>query len=134
MRSVAISSAPCRPAAMNDQAIGLERVTPTACSRRLVLLAYVRAYQGKFAGISPSLGEMAAELRTSRSRIRAHLARLEREGMLLRIPGERRSILLLDDPVRLEAQALRLLRQFGWTVNDEIRSVGKAVTKSDLPG
>ena len=118
---------------MNDQALNLERVTPTACSRRLVLLAYIRAYQGKFAGISPSLGEMAAELRTSRSRIRAHLAHLEREGMLMRIHGERRSILLIDDPVRLEREAIRLLRRLGWICNDEVRSIGKAVTKTDLP-
>lgn len=106
--------------------------TSTSCSRRLRLVAFIRTYKGEHGGISPSLGEMAAALNTSRSRVSEHLQRLEHDGMISRVRGARRAILLLDDPEHIEAEAVSLLRRLGWQVNDDLRQIAAPVTNSEL--
>ncbi len=66
----------------------LQRLRPEMSSRRLLVLAFVRGYIGRWHG-SPSIGEIAAGCGISRSHVRGLIAALVRTGLLTKRPGER---------------------------------------------
>lgn len=93
------------------------RLRPDMVSLRLHVLRFVRLYIGQHL-YSPSQGEIAAALGTCRSRVKDAIRSLEREGLLLRTPGQRG----LRMPSERDA-AIRVLRALGWTVAEAERMV-----------
>ncbi|MFC3097357.1 LexA family transcriptional regulator [Alteraurantiacibacter palmitatis] len=100
----------------------LRRLVPEMVSFKLLVLGFVRHYIATRGG-SPSLGEIAAHTGSNRKRVRNAVLKLANEGLLLRRPGERG--LSLPD---IEADAVRQLRQLGWTVEESARIVARRVT------
>lgn len=90
------------------------RLQPAMASRKLLMLAFIRAYIGRWGG-SPSLSEIAEGTGSSRDGVKKALRALEAEGLILRRPGARGIAL----PDRL-ADAVRELRAHGFTVDDDI--------------
>ena len=103
------------------------RLAPDMASFRLLVLAFVREYLEKWC-YSPSQGEIANGLHVTRDKVRDALDSLVDEGLLLRSPGPRG----LSLP-SLRDQALRLLRQQGWTIDEDIQAA-RAAPESPLPG
>lgn len=100
---------------------GISGLSPTMVSRRLLVLAFVQEYIGRW-GTSPSYGEIARGCQTNTTRVKEALRSLVREGQLLRKPGARGLAL----PDQRDA-AVRMLRELGYLVYDE-----RAVTNPTL--
>lgn len=96
------------------------RLRPEMASRRLIVLEFVRSYITQWNG-SPSLGEIANGCAISRTRARQLVARLVRDGKLLRKPGPRG----LSLPERRD-EALRRLRDLGWSIDSELNTITAA--------
>lgn len=93
---------------------------PTVNARSAVL-SFVRAYLARHDD-SPSLGEIADGLGSTKPRVLRILSGLERDGELIRLPGAarcKRRILLPEQ----QSRALALLRELGWEVNSSSRSI-----------
>lgn len=93
---------------------------PRMTSRQLELLRFIRDYREKHL-ISPSVDEMADELKISRPSTWSKVNALTGRGYLFRLVGVHRSIQLTDP-------ALQLLAYFesqGTKVKDEIVSEGR---------
>ncbi len=90
------------------------RLQPAMASRKLLVLAFVRAFIGRWNG-SPSIGEIAQGIGASRTRVQAALRALEEDNLIVRRPGARGIML----PDRL-AEAVRDLRAAGYIVDDDI--------------
>lgn len=88
------------------------RLSPEMASRKLQVLAFVRAYYRAHSA-GPSLSEIANGLGTNKTRVQAALRKLQREGRIHREAGIARGIRPNDS----HEEALRLLRADGWTVN-----------------
>lgn len=84
-------------------------------SFRLLVLGFVRDYIGLM-GASPSYGEIAARLDSNRKRVMKAVRSLEREGLLIRAPGQRG----LRLPSLREA-AIRQLRDAGYFIDEEAK-------------
>ena len=69
-------------------------------------------------GTSPSLGEIAAELRVSSSRVKALVAQLEADGRIERRPGAQRA-LTVRDVAGTRAMLTSVVARLGWAVNGE---------------
>lgn len=67
------------------------RLTPAMSSRKLQALAVIRRYIAKWEA-SPSLGEIAGALGVSRQRALKLVRALEKDGLVTRTPGQRRSL------------------------------------------
>lgn len=105
------------------------RLRPEMASLRLLVLAFVRDYLEEHHG-SPSYGEIAAALDCSRDRVKKTVKQLVRAGDLLQVSGPRG----LSLPT-LREQAIRLLREHGYTVDPEAHSVhppGAPITNPPL--
>lgn len=88
---------------------------------RAAVLSFVRAYLAAHDD-SPSLGEIADGIRSTRANVARTLAGLERDGELVRLPAQprcKRRIVLPEQ----QARALAMLRSLGWIVNGDIRAL-----------
>lgn len=103
------------------------RLAPEMSSRRLLVLAFVRDYIGRWSD-SPSHGEIAAGLGISRTRSRQLVKSLVKSGQLLSRPGPRG----LSMPT-LRDEAVRQLRELGWTVDDDLGEMRAPCANSTLP-
>ena len=103
-------------------------------SLRLLVLAFVRRYITEW-GASPSYGEIAAALDTSRTNIHWAVRSLASDELILRRPGPRGLAL-----PEMREEALRVLRGLGWVVMVDEGHVlppldrAGAVTNPILPG
>jgi hypothetical protein len=113
---------------MNSESDGHQpKLGPEMASFKLLVLAFVRDYFGLM-GASPSYGEIAAKLASNRERVRKAVKILERDGLLIRSPGPRGLRL-----PSMREQAVRLLREAGWSVDEDIcLAVPPGVTKPPL--
>jgi len=115
---------------MNNIPVAPLRLAPDMASRRLQVLAFVRVYITRW-GEGPSYGEIAQAVGTNRERVKDVVRQLIAQGLLLRAPGMRGLVL----PDRRD-DALRLLRELGWTVEPSesrvIPPTGQAVTNPAL--
>jgi hypothetical protein len=93
------------------------QLTPEMASFRLLVLNFVRDYFAQHGG-SPSYGEVAAGLHSNHKRVRKAIQRLARDGALIKVPGPRG--LALPDR---RAEAIRLLREQGFVVDEDILAV-----------
>ncbi len=90
-------------------------LAPDMASFRLLVLGFVRDYIMLMGG-SPSYGEIANKLHSNRKRVMKALQSLEREGLLIRAPGQR--------GLRLPSQrdaAIRQLRDAGYFVDEDLK-------------
>lgn len=108
-------------------AVDRHRLAPEMASRRLLVLAFVRDYIARW-GASPSHGEIAAGLGISRTRSRQLVKALVKSGQLLSRPGPRG----LSMP-GLRDEAVRQLRELGWTVDDDVGEMRAPCANSTLP-
>jgi biotin operon repressor len=95
-------------------------------SFRLLVLAFVTEYLGKHSA-SPSYGEIAAALESSRERVHKAVRSLERDGLLVRTPGPRG----LSLPTLRDA-AIRQLRAYGFVVDEDMMEAHRPVTDPPL--
>lgn len=95
---------------MND----IPRLSPTMASRKLQVLAFIRAYHARH-GVGPSLSEIAAAVDTNKSRVQDAIRKLEREGRVHREAGKARGV----RPAESHEEALRILQAEGWTINPD---------------
>lgn len=102
------------------------RLKPEMASWRLLVLAFVRDYLQRW-GHSPSYGEIAAALESNRTRVRKAVRSLERDGLILRVPGPRG----LSLPT-VRDEAIRQLRNLGWTVDEDCSHAAGPVTDPPL--
>lgn len=93
------------------------RLKPEMASFRLLVLAFVRDYITRF-GVSPSQGEIGHALDVTRTRVRHALRSLEKDGLILRGRGERAITL-----PSLRDEAIRQLRDLGWTCDEQLRRI-----------
>lgn len=86
---------------------------------RAAALAFIRSYAHAH-GDSPSLGQIAEEIGTTKPHVIRLLDRLEADGALRRLPGQprRKRLIVLTDNQQC---AVATLRALGWTINDELR-------------
>lgn len=101
------------------------------CSARPAIMAFLRAYHEEHDD-TPSLGEIAAAVRSTKPHVSRALDRLERDGELRRLPApprQKRRIVLPEQ----QARALAMLRELGWSINGDVRAVSPpAVTDWEL--
>ncbi|PZU13797.1 MAG: hypothetical protein DI606_04310 [Sphingobium sp.] len=88
------------------------RLTPTMGSRKLQLLAFIRAFYSVH-GVGPTITEMANALSCARSRIQDAVRKLEREQLINRVPFKPRGI----TPISGHEEAIRKLQAIGYIVN-----------------
>ncbi|MDG6079770.1 GntR family transcriptional regulator [Erythrobacter litoralis] len=103
------------------------RLTAEMASFRLLVLAFVRDYLAEM-GESPSYGEIAAGLDSNRTRVRKAVKSLAADGLLLRRAGKSRGLSLPS----IRQEAIRQLRELGWTVDEDNLSAAEPVTKPPL--
>lgn len=96
-------------------------------SRRLLVLAFVRDYIGRW-GSSPSYGEIANGLDISPTRARQLVKALVSAGQVLRKPGARG----LSLPT-LRDEAIRQLRELGFVIDEDFLEVRSPCAHSTLP-
>ena len=112
-----------------DNADMPRRLSPEMASFRLLVLAFIREYLGRF-GVGPSQGEIVAAMASNRSRVREALRSLTNSGLIIRAKGERGITL-----PTLQDEAIRQLRAQGWRVNEDMREVhAPGCPISALPG
>jgi predicted transcriptional regulator len=95
---------------------------------RAAVLGYVRSYQAANHD-SPSLGEIAVGVGTSKPHVSAILDRLEEDGALRRLPAgtrQKRPIVLAND---LDS-AIATLRALGWIIDNDVRSAAPPISRS----
>lgn len=97
------------------------RLSPEIASRRLLVLKFVLEYLDQW-GESPSLGEIAAGLRISRMAAMRAVNALVKRRLLLR-RGRRRGLMR---PGQRE-EAVRVLREHGYVVDEDVMTVTKAI-------
>ncbi|QXT34321.1 GntR family transcriptional regulator [Sphingomonas sanguinis] len=90
------------------------RLQPAMVSRKLLVLAFIRAYIARWGG-SPSIKEIVEGTGSSRDVVRHALRTLTDEKLILRRQGARGIFL----PDRL-SEALRELRAYGYIVDDDV--------------
>jgi len=104
------------------------RLAPEMASFRLLVLAFVRDYIQTYS-VSPSQNEIANALGTTRTRVRDALRSLVKDGLLLKVAGERG----LKLP-SMRDEAVRQLRELGWTVDPRASSIAPPGQVSTLHG
>lgn len=114
------------PATMEAQTDASLRLRPEMASRRLLVLAFVRDYINRW-GQSPSYGEISNGLAISPTRARQLVKTLVAGGQLTRSPGPRG----LSLPT-LRDEAIRQLRELGWSVDEDTLRVAAPCAHSTL--
>jgi len=92
------------------------RLRPDMSSRRNLVLAFVRDYIGRWQ-TSPSCGEIAEGVGTSRTTVKRLVRSLVQDGYLLRSAGPRGLALPAD-----EAAAIERLLALGWRIDGQERT------------
>ncbi len=87
------------------------RLSPEMASRKLQVLAFIRLFHAQH-GVGPSLGEIAAAVGTTRTRVHDSIRKLAREGRVHHMPGQPRGV----RPAETRDEALRVLREEGWII------------------
>lgn len=108
-----------------------DRLPLPTVNARAAVLSFVRAYLARHDD-SPSLGEIADGLGSTKPRVLRILSGLERDGELIRLPGAarcKRRILLPEQ----QSRALALLRQLGWEINPGSKLVQAPDRTSEVP-
>jgi SOS-response transcriptional repressor LexA len=99
------------------------RITPTMRSRRLIALDFIKRYWAEW-GDSPSLSEIAAKLDITRQRANQLVDQLVEQGLILRTPGKRRGLSLVERPPISRADALLALRELGVKMDQDFLRTG----------
>lgn len=86
------------------------------------MLGFIRTFYAEHR-VGPSHSEIAAALKTNRTRVQAAVRQLAREGRIHRVPGKARGI----RPIESMEEALYLLKAEGWTVNVKRLELGHPV-------
>ena len=111
----------------------IPRLSPQMASRKLQVLAFIRAYYAAH-GVGPSLSEMAAAIGSNRSRVQDAIRKLAAEGRIHRAPGQARGV----RPLSAQEEAVRHVRDAGYLVFDPalvpLLDIEMPVTKASLPG
>lgn len=95
-------------------------LTSTRASRKLAALRFIKRYWAEH-GASPSYGEIAAALNVSVTRVHKLVRQLTSEGRIVRLAGAHRGIALPERVEQLsEGDALMLLRELGWKVDEDV--------------
>jgi DNA-binding MarR family transcriptional regulator len=97
---------------------------------RADVLRYVRSYHQERHD-TPSLGEIALAVGSTKPHVSRVLSKLEQDGALIRLPAPARSkrrIVLSDQ----RQEAIDTLRALGWTVNGEVNAADAPVTDGEL--
>ena len=102
------------------------KLTPAMASFRLLVLDFVRAYFREN-GASPSYGEIAGGLESSRNQVKVAVKSLVRDRLLLQ--GERPRSLAL--PSERDA-AIRALEGLGFRVDEDARTITQPITDPPL--
>lgn len=107
------------------------RLAPEMVSLRLLVLAFVKGYIGKW-GASPSYGEIAEATGTNRTRVKKAVRSLQADGLLLRLnrPGSANARALAL-PAQRDAAA-QLLAGLGYRVLRSDGSAAAAITDRPL--
>ncbi len=105
------------------------RLSPTLANRKSIVLDFIRQYYSLHRK-GPSYSEMAAAARTNRSRVSDVVRRLERDGMIHRRPGVAHSV----TPIDAREDAIRILREAGYVVDQDILRLSPPVTNAELLG
>lgn len=115
------------------------RLVPDMVSLRLLVLAFVKGYIGRW-GASPSYGEIAEATGTNRTRVKKAVRSLQADGLLLRLnrPGSAQARALAL-PAQRDAAA-QLLTGLGYRVlpiaddlaEDSAAMAGKSITDRPL--
>lgn len=93
------------------------RLQPAMVSRKLQVLAFIKRYYVEYA-VSPTQGEIALGLRLAKARVQALVRQLDAEGLVRRVRGKRRGIMLADGAKHVsDIDALLQLQRAGWVVN-----------------
>lgn len=109
------------------------RLTPAMASRKLQALDFITRYLARWGG-SPSYDEIAAELGVGKTRARALVRQLQRDGAIARVSGQRRGIELVQGSDRASlAGAILELRRRGFRVDEDILSLSPPCTNAPLP-
>ncbi|AJP72941.1 LexA family protein [Sphingomonas hengshuiensis] len=88
-----------------------------AISRKYQVLAFIKMFYLEH-GVSPTQGEIAGGMRLSKQRIQALVRQLDSEGLVRRVYGKRRGIMLIGRAKRFsQVDALLQLQDNGWRVN-----------------
>ena len=90
-------------------------------SARTAVRTFVRAYLAQHDD-SPSIGEIAAALRSTKPHVTRVLDGLERDGELVRLragPRRKGRIILPEQ----QARALALLTDLGWSINGDVKAI-----------
>jgi DNA-binding MarR family transcriptional regulator len=96
-------------------------------SFRALVFAFVRDYWARW-GQSPSYGEIAAHLASSRTRVKQAVLALAKEGRIVRVPGPRG----LRLPTEQE-EALRKLAELGWRIDPDSETAVPPCSRSLPP-
>lgn len=98
------------------------RLTPVMTNRKLQVLDFIEAFWALHRK-GPSLNEIANACGTNKTRAREAVMKLEREGRIHRMAGVERGI----RPVGAIEEAIRLLREGGFVVDEDIMTVSAPV-------
>lgn len=90
---------------------------PVRTHRKLIVLAIVKQHYIDH-GVSPTISEIAGAMRVSTSRIKSLVRQLERDGLVKRVYGARRGIMLANRAKQVSTlDALLQLQGEGWVIN-----------------
>lgn len=87
------------------------RLTPDMASRKYQVLDFIRQYCSAHGG-NPSLSEIAAACNTNKSRVQDAIRKLERDGLVDRVPGARGV-----SPINHQDAVLSALKAQGYVIN-----------------
>jgi hypothetical protein len=106
-----------------DRTVERAMLSPTMSSMQNLAMAFIQGYFTRW-GVSPTLGELAAHLSTSRKRAHEIVHQLADKQMLDVVAGKARGIRLRDRTEELSEHDVlaRLLRE-GWTIGDGSRII-----------
>ncbi len=90
---------------------GVPPLSPVMSNRKLQVLDFIRLFHARH-GVGPSLGEIAAAVGTTRTRVHDSIRKLAREGRVHHMPGQTRGV----RPAETRDEALRVLREEGWVI------------------
>lgn len=90
---------------------------PVRTHRKLIVLAIVKQHYIDH-GVSPTISEIAGAMAVSKTRVQSLVRRLEHDGLVKRVRGARRGIMLANRAKQVSTlDALLQLQGEGWLVN-----------------
>lgn len=102
-------------------------------SRKLQALDFIKGFFARW-GSSPSLGEIAAELGVSNKRAHELVGQLADEGLIRRRKGKHRGLELVGGKGPMsQADALLQLRECGWVVDNDAKTVAPTLPEGAFP-